>query len=131
MIKRYGIGIVALITAMSMAAYTVPNRSHLNATHVFEFDGTIPGGYSVPNVQNTSPTNWKYVGEIGDEELCEGEDKACRIAVSDTYFDNTSSPVSLSGGLSISASMGGSGYAVITGITAPLENQYSNQEAGD
>lgn len=123
MLRKYGIGLMAIIIGIGMAAFTAPKKTHLDATHVFEFDG-LHNTYTVGNVQTTS--NWKYVGE--DELLCEGEDKACRIKVTDDYVDQSSTPMQLSG-ITISASNNpNSGEAVVSGITAPLENGYSNQD---
>jgi len=129
MIKKYGIGLVAIIIAVSLAAFTAPKKTHLNATHVFEFDGTVSGGYSESNVENTSPTYWKYVGETSEEPLCDDTpDKACRIAVTDAYVNNPSNPTALSG-MTITASTSTSGDAYVTGITDQLDNVYSNQAA--
>src|SRR5690606_8668499 len=110
-----------------MVAFTAPKQTNFAATHVFEFDGTVPGGYSEMNVENTNPTHWKYVGEIGQELLCEGEDKACRIAVTDSYFDDSTFPNKLSG-LTITASTSLAGKAVVSGITNPSQNLISNQD---
>ncbi|MGN6340507.1 MAG: hypothetical protein ACTHML_06070 [Ginsengibacter sp.] len=120
MLRKYGIGLGAIIIAVASAAFTVPKNRHLTATHVFEFKSSL--AYTVPNV--TQPSNWQYVGE--NEPLCGGADKACRIAVTDNYVDN-STPMKLSG-VSISASITGSGEAAVTGITDAQENRFSNQD---
>src|SRR5690348_7917095 len=109
MIKRYGTGLLAIIMALAMAAFTAPKNKHLNATHVFEFNSSL--AYTVPNV--TDPSKWNYVGE--NQSLCTGADKACRIEVTDDYVDN-STPMKLTG-VSISASTSSSGEAVVDGIT--------------
>jgi|GEM_PF-1258127 len=124
MIKKYGTGILAVIIAVAMAAFTSPKKTHLAGTHVFEFDGTT--GYTVSHVENTSNTYWKYVGEISQKPLCQGLNKACRVAVTNSYVDNPSNPTQLSG-ITISASLGGTGDAKVTSITDPSDNGYSNQ----
>lgn len=125
MIKKYGIGMIAVIIAVAMAAFTTPKKTHLAATHVFEFNNAL--SYTVPNVTNISNTNWQYVGEIAQKPLCEGENKACRVAVSDAYVNNPSAPTALSG-LTLSASTSGTGDAIVTAITNEPENMYSNQQ---
>lgn len=125
MLRKYGIGLVAVIAASAAVAFTAPKRSHLPATHVFEFDG-VHNAYTTGNV--TTPGNWKYVGETSSEPLCDDTpDKACRIAVTNAYVNNPSSPGALSG-LSISAATIASGDAYVTAITDEAENMFSNQE---
>ena len=121
MIKKYGTGLLAIIIAASLAAFTTPSSKHLSGTHVFEFNSAL--SYSVANVTNQA--NWDYVGEISQEPMCQGSNKACRIAVTDAYVDNPSDPAALSG-VTISAVLT-SGTAKITGITDPTDNGFSNQ----
>jgi len=125
MIKKYGIGLVAVAIAITMAAFTAPKKSHVSATHVFEFNSSL--AYTVTNVSKSS--NWQYVGETSQEPLCDNTpDKACRIAVTDAFVNNPSNPTALSG-MTISASTSGSGDAYVTGITDETDNVYSNQAA--
>jgi hypothetical protein len=125
MIKKYGIGLVAVAIAITMAAFTAPKKSHVSATHVFEFNSSL--AYTVTNVSNSS--NWQYVGETSQEPLCDNTpDKACRLAVTDAFVNNPSNPTALSG-MTISASTSGSGDAYVTGITDETDNVYSNQAA--
>ena|SRR6185312_3759533 len=125
MIKKYGIGLVAVAIAITMAAFTAPKKSHVSATHVFEFNSSL--AYTVTNVSNSS--NWQYVGETSQEPLCDNTpDKACRLAVTDAFVNNPSNPTGLSG-MTISASTSGSGDAYVTGITDETDNVYSNQAA--
>jgi hypothetical protein len=121
MLRKYGIGLMAFIIAVASAAFTAPKNKHFAATHVFEFKSSL--AYTVPNV--TQPSNWQYVGE--SEPLCGGADKACRIAVTDDYVDN-STPMKLVSTFSISASTSGSGEAAVTGIDDSQVNRFSNQD---
>jgi hypothetical protein len=122
MLRKYGIGLLAFVIAVGSAAFTAPEKSHLPGTHVFEFNPTLT--YTVANVSNSS--NWEYIGETPSESLCTGMNKACRIAVADAYVDDPSDPQELSG-VTISAALSGAGKAVVTGITNPSDNGYSNQ----
>jgi hypothetical protein len=124
MLRKYGIGLLAVIIAVGSAAFTAPKKSGFAATHVFEFNNTL--SYTIPNVTNTSNTNWKYVGEIGQKPLCSGINKACRVAVSDAYVNNPSAPTALSG-VTLTASTSGTGDAVVASITNGPSNMYSNQ----
>jgi hypothetical protein len=124
MIKKYGIGVIAVIIAIGMAAFTTPRSTNLSATHVFEFTPPAMGGYSVTNVEASG--NWEYVGEYPSEQLCSGSSKACRVKVTDSYVDNPSDPQALSG-VSISATLSSSGNAIVNGITDPSDNGFSNQ----
>ena len=122
MLRKYGIGLMAFIIAVGSAAFTAPKKSHLTGTHVFEFNPALP--YTVQNVSTSS--NWDYIGEISSKPLCSGMNKACRVAVDDDYVDNPSDPQELSG-VTISAALSGAGKAVVTGITDPSDNGFSNQ----
>jgi hypothetical protein len=122
MLRKYGIGLLAFIIAVGSAAFTAPKKSHLSGTHVFEFNPTLT--YTVANVTNSS--NWQYVGEISQKPLCQGMNKACRVAVTDAYVDDPSNPAALSG-VSISAALSSGGTAAVTGITDPTDNGFSNQ----
>ena len=46
MIKKYGIGLLAVVIAIASFAFTAPAKTHLAATHVFEFDG-LSNAYTV------------------------------------------------------------------------------------
>jgi hypothetical protein len=122
MFRKYGIGVVAVVIAVTMAAFTAPKKLHISGTHVFEFNPTL--AYTVGNV--TTSSNWEYIGEIAQEPLCSGMNKACRVAVTDAYVDDPSAPTALSG-VSISAALSSGGTAAVTGITDPSDNGYSNQ----
>jgi|SRR6185312_5680628 len=124
MFKKYGIGLMAIIMGVAMAAFTAPKKSSFTATHVFEFNNAL--SYTISNVTNTSNTNWKYVGEIAQKPLCAGDNKACRVAVSNAYVNNPSAPTALSG-VTLTASTSGTGDAVVTSITNGPDNMYSNQ----
>jgi hypothetical protein len=124
MIKKYGIGMMAVIIAVAMAAFTTPQKTHLAATHVFEYTPPPMNSYSVQNVEATG--NWEYVGEYPSEQLCSGSNKACRLKVTDAYVDDPSDPQQLSG-ITISATLASSGQAIVNGITDPSDNGFSNQ----
>lgn len=122
MLFNFKMGFVALILASTMAAFTTRETSHMDATHVFEFDPSLT--YTINNVKATS--NWQYLGEISSFPLCNGANKACRIVVTDDYVDDPLDPTQLSG-ISISASLSSGGKAVVTAITDPYSNGFSNQ----
>ncbi len=122
MLRKYGIGLLAVVIAVTMAAFTTPKKSHLTGTHVFEFNPAL--AYTVSNVSTSS--NWEYIGEISSDPLCSGMNKACRVAVSDAYVDDPSDPTELSG-VTISSALSPAGKAVVTAITDPSDNGYSNQ----
>lgn len=122
MFRKYGIALVAVVIAVTMAAFTAPKKSLISGTHVFEFNPTLT--YTVANVETTG--NWEYLGEISSFPLCSGTNKACRVAVADAYVDNPSDPTELSG-VTISAGLSPAGKAVVTSITDPSDNGYSNQ----
>ncbi|MEO9020991.1 MAG: hypothetical protein ABI237_14860 [Ginsengibacter sp.] len=124
MIKKYGIGILSIVIAVAMAAFTTPKKTHFAATHVFEFTPPAMNGYSVSNVEATG--NWEYLGEYPSQQLCSGSNKACRVKVTDSYVDDPSDPQQLSG-VTISATLAPSGKAIVTGITDPSNNGFSNQ----
>lgn len=122
MLRKYGIGIMAFIIAAVASAFTAPEKSHITGTHVFEFNPAL--AYTVQNVSTSS--NWQYIGEISSKPLCSGMNKACRVAVADTYVDDPSNPQELSG-VTISAALSPAGKAVVTAITDPSDNGFSNQ----
>ena len=122
MIKKYGIAILAIVIAVGSAAFTKRAQT-ISGTHVFEFNSSL--AYTEANVSNTA--NWDYVGEISQKPLCSGMNKACRVAVTDSYVDNPSNPASLSG-VTISTQLSGSGDAIVADITDDTDNGYSNQQ---
>jgi len=122
MIKKYGIAILAIVIAVGSAAFTKRVQT-ISGTHVFEFNSSL--AYTEANVSNTA--NWDYVGEISQKPLCSGMNKACRVAVTDSYVDNPSNPASLSG-VTISTQLSGSGDAIVADITDDTDNGFSNQQ---
>ncbi len=120
--KKYILSIFAVILAVGMVAFTTPEKRNLAATHVFEFNQALP--YTIDNV--TEPLNWEYKGEFPSEQLCSGSNKACRLAVTDDYVDNPSSPSELAG-ITISAMNSGQGKAIVTDITDSPVNGFTNQ----
>lgn len=122
MFKKYIVGLLTVIFAVAMAAFTVPKNTHFAATHVFEFVPPMDG-YTVGNVQALG--NWEYVGEYPSQPLCSGSNKACRVKVTDAYVDDPFDPQQLSG-ITISATLASSGKAIVNGITSS-DNSFSNQ----
>ncbi len=120
--KRYIFGLLAVVTAISAVAFKQPEKKL--DKFVFQFNGSVSGGYTVPNVENEANTNWVYQGK--NLSLCGGQDeKACRVAVLAAYVDDPANPTELKD-LTITATMSGS-TAHVTGITDPSANQISNQ----
>lgn len=117
--NRYITGIIAVVIAVSAAAFTRPK--HLVDMYVFEFDSTQT--YSVINVQNISNTYWKYKGKNLD--LCQNRDeKACRVEVTSSHVNSTTTPTALTG-VTISATLSGT-TAHVTSITG-TGSQFSNK----
>ena len=120
--KRYILGILAVVIAIGTSAFTIPKKPV--DMYVFQFNGSVSGGYTVANEENEANTNWQYQGK--NLSLCGGQnEKACRVAVIDTYVDNAANPTQLSG-VAISATLSGT-TAHVTAITDPTANQISNQ----
>jgi len=120
MIRKYGIGLLALIIAAASVAFTRPVKPTVDM-YVFQFDGT--NAYSVANVSNTSNTYWKYIGK--NVALCNNVNKkACKVEVTSTFVDNPTSPTALSG-VTITAALSGTIAYVssISGTGSVLSNQ--------
>ena len=74
--KRYITGIIAVVIAIGMAAFTAPAKKPLST---FTFRYTPATNYSQLQVQDNS--NW-----VSGASLCAGqENKACQMEVTDTY----------------------------------------------
>lgn len=120
--RRYIFGLIAAVIAASASAFT-PAKKPVDM-YVFQFNGSVSGGYSEANVETEANTHWQYQGK--NLSLCGGEnEKACRIAVISTYVDNPTNPTQLNN-FTIDATLSGS-TAHVTSITDPSNNQYSNQ----
>ncbi|MFC0774072.1 hypothetical protein [Terrimonas alba] len=120
--RRYIFGLIAAVIAAGASAFTTPKKPV--DMYVFQFNGSVSGGYSVANVENEANTHWQYQGK--NLSLCGGQDeKACRIAVIDSYVDNPASPTQLNN-FTIGATLSGS-TAHVSSITDSGNNQYSNQ----
>jgi hypothetical protein len=112
----------AIALAIAATAFTLPK--HTDTMYVFEYDGDGVGDYTLDHVENPSNTYWKFVGE--DESLCAGPDiKACRIAVTGSFVDNTTSPTELSG-ITIEAEESSNDVAFVKSISGS-GNQISNK----
>jgi len=73
--KRYLSGIAATIIAVSLVAFTAPEKKPLS-TFTFRY---TPATYTQPQVQDNS--NW-----VSGASLCAGQaNKACQMEVTDTY----------------------------------------------
>lgn len=118
MIRKYATGIIALVIAVVTFSFTRPAVD----MYVFEFKPTQP--YSVNNVENESNTFWEYKGK--NIALCSGDnEKACKVAVTSSYVNSTTSPTALSG-VTITATLSGA-TAHVTNITANGTNTISNK----
>jgi hypothetical protein len=124
--RTFFLSFTAIAAALVLFAFTRPAPKAITADrYVFEFDGLTSGGYSIANVEDESNTHWKYVGM--NEELCSDDPtRACRIAVTEDYVDNPSSPTALSG-VTITAQESSTGIAYVSAITAPLLNEVTNK----
>lgn len=88
--KRYFFGLIAILFATGMVAFTKPglNKKPL-ATFTFYY--IPPGGtdYSQPAVQNKA--NW--ISNPSIPPICDGANKACEMEVTDTYTELNGSDV--------------------------------------
>lgn len=113
----------AVLLAVVSFAFTEDTTKATTTMYVFRYDPTATNGYLKENVEDISPSNWKFVGL--DEELCSNDNgKACRIAVSAEYVDDPLEPTALQG-VTITASQSGTD-AHVTAVSG-TGNQYSNQ----
>jgi hypothetical protein len=110
MIKKYGIGLSALIIAFCAAAFTSPAK-HPLGTKLFRY--TVPGGsYSLSNVENKG--NWTFVtGTPNCPSNFNAE--ACEMDVDDSQInpDNT-----LKSSFTITASESQPNVSYVSGITS-------------
>lgn len=122
--KRYFFGALAAAIALTLASFTIHSRT--DDMFVFEYDPTASGGYASADVEDESNVNWKYIGK--NLSLCsDNPTRACRVSVTGTYVDNTTTPTELSG-VTITATESSTGVAYVTGITAQGTNIYSNKQ---
>jgi hypothetical protein len=121
--KRYITGIIAVVIAIGMAAFTVPAKKPLS-TFTFRY---TPASYSQLQVQDNS--NW-----VSGASLCGGPaNKACQMEVTDTYTHldaNNNRVLNTTGNvIVINAKLGkdGSNYvpdpSSSTGISSPVDKQ--------
>lgn len=113
----------AVLLAVVSFAFTDDTTKATTTMYVFEYDPTASGGYLKADVEDISPSNWKFVGL--DEDLCSDNDgKACRIAVSSAFVDDPGNPTALQG-VTISASQ--SGTTAHVNAVSGTGNIYSNE----
>ncbi len=121
--KRYVSGIAAIIIAVSMVAFTAPEKKPL-ATFTFRY---TPATYTQPQVQDNS--NW-----VSGASLCAGPaNKACQMEVTDTYTHldaNNNRVLNTTGNvIVIKAVLGANGSDCVpdpntsTGISNPVDKQ--------
>lgn len=111
MIKKYGIGLLALLMAVFAAAFTNPAHSPAG-TQLFRY--TPPGGsYAVPDIQNKA--NWSLV--TGSPNCVSNvNQRACEMDVDQTQLNPDNS---LKSSFTISASeYGSTGVGYVSSITA-------------
>jgi hypothetical protein len=119
--KRYLSGIAATIIAISLVAFTAPEKKPL-ATFTFRY---TPATYTQPQVQDNS--NW-----VSGASLCGGTaNKACQMQVDDTYTHldaNNNRVLNTTGNvIVIKAKLGASGTDYVpdpstsTGISSPVD----------
>ena len=85
MIKKYGIGLMALIIAFCAAAFTKPaGTSHPLSTKIFQYQPPALNPYSQANVEKQS--NWAETSLSGT--TCNTNlDRACQLQVDDSYIN--------------------------------------------
>jgi hypothetical protein len=112
---RYITGIVAVVIAISAAAFTRPK--YVEDMYVFQYSGD----FSQTSVANLD--NWSYVGK--NVSLCNNTpNKACKVAVTGLHVDNTSSPSALANVEITASSTEGTEYVTaITGTGDVFSNQ--------
>ena len=76
--KKYFLGITAVVLALSLVAFTTTSHSGKLVNVRFQFDGTTSG--------ETNPANWDYAAGAG----CGGSLDACVIDVPSTVVSGTS-----------------------------------------
>lgn len=108
--KNYRLGIIALIVAISAAAFTPVKKSSIPfGTKLFRYSAPA-GSFSEANVENRA--NWIFVEST---EGCNGNNvKACEILVNDVHVnpDNT-----LKSSLTIVATQASGGTFYVSGGT--------------
>jgi hypothetical protein len=85
MIRKYGIGLLALVIAVAAVAFTKPEKKPFTS-HTFYY--VAPGGtdYSESSVENK--VNW--TSNLMSPPTCNGSNKACQIDVDDNYTETVS-----------------------------------------
>jgi hypothetical protein len=84
MIKKYGIGLVALIIAVCAAAFTTPITLKPLATKIFQYQAPALNPYSQANVQKLS--NWVETSLSGT--TCNTNlDRACQLEVDNSFIN--------------------------------------------
>lgn len=121
--KRYFLGTLAIAIALTLASFT--KSSLTEDLFVFEYSSPTPNDYAEGSVENESNTYWHYVGK--NQDLCADNDtRACRVAVTEEYVDNASTPTELKD-ITITATEI-SGVAYVDGITNSPTNLFSNKQ---
>jgi hypothetical protein len=122
MFKKYGIGLLAVILAISFSAFKTIKHHPLVDKYVFEYNPGSPADYTKTRVEITG--NWSYVGL--NQAPCTGtQTKACRVAVIGSYVNSTTSPSALAG-VTLTA-VETAGIAKVTAINDGVNNSFSNK----
>lgn len=90
--KKYFIGMLALVLAVGFSAFTKPAKKVAFAdTKVFEFDVTIASPTVLNDVANKA--NYKYIGLLADVGVCDAatDDQVCRFVVDQAQLSSTPS----------------------------------------
>lgn len=122
--KRYLFGIFAVAIAISLAAFTTPEKPKNPPVdfYVFEFNPNV--AYTENNVETES--NWIYKGL--NQSMCDNNnEKACRVKVVQSYVNDPTGSPTLKTDAAIDATLSGS-TAHVTNIAGTASgNAYSNQ----
>lgn len=122
--KRYILGIFATAIAISLAAFTTPEKPPKPPVdfYVFEFNPNL--SYSVNNVETES--NWIYKGL--NQAMCEIQnEKACRVKVVQSYVNDPTGSPTLKTTANIAATLSGTTAHVTSIDGTGSGNAYTNQ----
>jgi hypothetical protein len=85
MIKKYGIGFLALITAICAAAFTKPSGlNHPLSTKIFEYQPPSTDPFSQANVENRA--NWAETS-LSSTTCNKNLDRACQLVVDQSFIN--------------------------------------------
>jgi hypothetical protein len=84
MIKKYGIGVLAIIVAVAAFAFTKPSIHRPLATKIFQYQPPALNPFSQANVEKLS--NWTET-TLGATTCNQNQDRACQLEVDNSYIN--------------------------------------------